>query len=309
VISETFESVGSAHIHDPARNISIWGIGRWAVDEPKGHAIEHWEYDEHQHHHNIHVLERYDLGKIYRITRQQHHHNCTAHNVKPPMPPVWTWIKEANYIGKHHIGDVIYDQWQWKNAGVTLTVSVHEQHPNRPYYFSRHHGRDRFEIHYVTFETRTPNDTWFHVPDACKNATISIADLKAMKPVPQVMIGRLGGVCSAAVEFAVEAAKTAAPYIFGDIGTIGYDNDGLIAASFAKAGVMVPRNIDDLQVGGSACQAGVRPGDVLFVGQPATHVALAVGNNLIAECPLTGENCRIAPLDVSVYNGGCRRYC
>jgi hypothetical protein len=229
------------------------------------------------------------------------------------MPTHWGWVKDASYAGKHTIGDRTYDQWRWRNAGVTLTVSVSETHADRPYYFSRVSSTENFEIHFITFETRKPNASWFDVPDVCKNKTgIDISEFtRVKKDVPQILLGPLNGICPTAIESAIQIAKSDCPYAFGGIGpcATGFDNDGFVAKAFADGGRLIPRDVDEQQAGGDGCVGGVRPGDLLFVGSPAYHVAMALGNGMIAECPWSGERCHITTLDESRFDGGCRRYC
>lgn len=313
IIPETFEAVGSSHHR--SHNDSTWGFGRWAIDQPNGHGIENWEYDEHAHHRfHVHLLERYDLSKAFTITRDHEHKlHCRSHEVKPPMPQHWLWIKDAHYIGKHHIGEHVYDQWSWKNAGISLTVSVHEEHPNRPYWFERRSHSEHFEIHFARFEDKAPNATWFVVPDICKNASDITSVSVPEKLSPLVTVGNMvGDVCRTAVSAAVVIAKNDCPYTYGGNGPCsnGYDNDGMMATAFSRAGVYIPRLVTQQQENGNGCSGGARAGDLLFVNNPATHVAMVIDHDLIAECPLDGTNCRLASMgDISRFDGGCRRYC
>jgi len=312
VIPETFESVGSSHI--VTHNDSIWGMGRWAIDEPNGHGVENWIYSERHHRHHVHHLQRFDLGHVYTVFRDPnppHHHVCRTHDVKPPMPAIWAWVKDANYIGKHKIGDHTYDQWQLAHSGLNLTVSVGENQPNRPYFFSRRSATEHFEIHFISFDLHKPNASWFDVPKECKNATDFLEIPRPAKESPQIVLGPLGGVCNAAVDAVLSLAKPGCPYIYGGNGPCasGFDNDGLVTKAYALAGRVIPRLVAEQQEGGEGCVGGVQPGDLLFEGSPATHVAMALGNGMIAECPLSGDVCRITLQPFGGFNGGCRRYC
>jgi len=225
------------------------------------------------------------------------------------MPTLWTWLKDAKYAGKHKIGDATYDQWALTISGVTLTVSVGETAPNRVFYYQRRSSTDHFEIHFMVWETRKPNATWFDVPHECKNGTT--LEVEESKESPLVMLGAMEGVCEAAANAATSFAKQQCTNVYGGNGPCGgvsgLDADGIIAKSFALAGLFVPRTTRLLQEGGGGCVGGARRGDVLFVGSPATHVAMYLGGGMIAECPTSGENCRLS--QVTGAFDGCRRYC
>lgn len=198
-------------------------------------------------------------------------------------------------------------------------MSVHEHDPNRPYWFERRTHSEHFEIHFLHFEAKTPNATWFEVPKECKNATDIEGNVISVTGVPEklsplVTIGNMkNDVCSIAVKTAVGIAKDDCVYTYGGNGPCnsngGYDNDGIMAASFAHAGVFIPRLVAEQQENGSGCVGGIRPADLLFSGTPATHVAMVIGDNMIAECPVSGARCHITTLDLSRFDGSCRRYC
>jgi cell wall-associated NlpC family hydrolase len=73
-----------------------------------------------------------------------------------------------------------------------------------------------------------------------------------------------------------------------------FDCSGLMQWSFGKAGVRLPRTArQQQQVGKAISKNAVRPGDLVFWGKPAHHVAMVVGPNQILEAPRTGKNLRI----------------
>jgi hypothetical protein len=84
---------------------------------------------------------------------------------------MWSWLHEARYHGKHVIDGITYDEWVHHAGGVTFGVAVSETHANRPVYYYRGTSTHKFEVHFIAFETRQPNNTWFDVPKACANAT------------------------------------------------------------------------------------------------------------------------------------------
>lgn len=85
------------------------------------------------------------------------------------------------------------------------------------------------------------------------------------------------------------------PYVWG--GTTpgkGLDCSGLVQWAYGQAGVKLPRVSQDQAHEGSPVPVNqVQPGDLLFKGDPATHVAIAMGGGKLLEAPRTGLNVRI----------------
>lgn len=83
------------------------------------------------------------------------------------------------------------------------------------------------------------------------------------------------------------------PYLWGGTTSGGFDCSGLLYYSFGKAGVNIPRVAKDQQ---KYCQKitynELKPGDLVFWNNPATHVALYVGEGKIIEAPRTGLKVR-----------------
>lgn len=84
------------------------------------------------------------------------------------------------------------------------------------------------------------------------------------------------------------------PYVWGGTGPNGWDCSGLIQWAYGKAGVKLPRVAADMQKQGKPVPTdAVQPGDLLFNGNPAHHVVMAIGGGKIIEAPHTGANVRI----------------
>lgn len=84
------------------------------------------------------------------------------------------------------------------------------------------------------------------------------------------------------------------PYVWGGTGPNGWDCSGLMQWAFGQAGVKLPRTSQEQQrVGKPVATDAVRPGDLLFNGNPAHHVVMAIGGGKIIEAPRTGLNVRI----------------
>lgn len=84
------------------------------------------------------------------------------------------------------------------------------------------------------------------------------------------------------------------PYVWGGTGPNGWDCSGLTQWAFKQAGVKIPRVASDQQkIGKPVDTDKVQPGDLLFNGNPAHHVVMAIGGGKIIEAPRTGLNVRI----------------
>jgi len=105
----------------------------------------------------------------------------------------------------------------------------------------------------------------------------------APDPLPDVTQGEK------AVAFAF--SKIGCPYVFGGTGPCadGYDCSGLTQASWAAAGVAIPRTSEEQAGLPAVPEADLEPGDILeFIGDG--HVGIYVGNNMLIDAPQTGEN-------------------
>jgi len=89
--------------------------------------------------------------------------------------------------------------------------------------------------------------------------------------------------------------------IFGDYLHEGFDCSGLMLYAFAQAGITVPRTSQPQQLfGRSLPWANARPGDMVFWGRPAHHVALYIGtlNGIpyMVEAPQSGDVVKVSPV-------------
>jgi len=284
-IPETFEGEGYSHV--VTVNETIWGLGRWVVDEPNDRSLEFWEFVHEHFRHSVHVLKRFDLHNEYSVMwtpGPTPHRVCHKRQVTPPMPPNWAWVKDATYRGKHRIDGDTYDVWSYHAGGVELEVAVSEHNANRPHYFTRRSASEQRRYHLVTFSTIKPNATWFNVPDVCKNVT---APEPVAPTIPSCM-------ATAVIAFRMQAAHQ-------------YVN--LIKAAHQSAGVAMPSAaMENMAALGSECVGGPHAGDVFFHGTPAKSAAVYIGSNNFIECPFhEGVACSIVP--PRDFSGGCRRFC
>lgn len=124
-------------------------------------------------------------------------------------------------------------------------------------------------------------------------ADFDVVNGKKVKSNPGQAPGSGGGATAAQViGFAQE--QLGDPYVWGGTGPDGWDCSGLMQWAFGQAGVKLPRVSQDQQnVGEEVPLENVQPGDLLFWGRPAHHVAVALGGGKLLEAPRTGLNVRI----------------
>lgn len=104
--------------------------------------------------------------------------------------------------------------------------------------------------------------------------------------------GTTGASAAQVIKFAQQ--QLGDPYVWGGNGPDGWDCSGLLKWAFGQAGVKIPRVAKDQQrVGKAVSTDKVQPGDLLFNGNPAYHVVMAIGGGKIIEAPKPGQKVRI----------------
>ena len=85
------------------------------------------------------------------------------------------------------------------------------------------------------------------------------------------------------------------PYVWGGSTPNGFDCSGLMQYVFAKHGVYLPRVARQQQtVGVPVSFNNLQPGDLIFIHQPATHVALYIGDGYYLHAPQPGDKVKIS---------------
>jgi cell wall-associated NlpC family hydrolase/SLT domain-containing protein len=107
--------------------------------------------------------------------------------------------------------------------------------------------------------------------------------------------GTQGAGKTAAAVISIAKKYLGTPYKWGGSSPqTGFDCSGLMQFAFKQIGVSLPRTAAQQQkVGKDVPLNQVRAGDLMFVGNPAHHVVMCVGNGKCLEAPHTGAAIRI----------------
>lgn len=108
-----------------------------------------------------------------------------------------------------------------------------------------------------------------------------------------------GSATERAAALAAASGEIGVPYVWGGSSPAsGFDCSGLVQWAYAQAGVTLPRTAAEQQTVGALVPslADAQPGDLVFYGNPAYHVAIYAGNGMVVQAPMTGENVELAPV-------------
>ena len=117
--------------------------------------------------------------------------------------------------------------------------------------------------------------------------------------------GPATGQASVAVRFAY--AQLGKPYVYGAAGPSSYDCSGLTMSAWNAAGVSLPHNAAAQQASiPSVSLSNLEPGDLVFFGSPAYHVAIYIGGGRVIAAPHTGTVVQIQSLSYEPPTGAGR---
>jgi cell wall-associated NlpC family hydrolase len=113
--------------------------------------------------------------------------------------------------------------------------------------------------------------------------------------VGTALAGSVGGSVTGNQVVASAEKYLGVPYVFGGTTSSGIDCSGLVQRAYGDLGITLPRIAADQAKVGTAVPslAQARPGDILAFGNPAYHVAIYLGNNMMIAAPEPGENVKI----------------
>lgn len=87
------------------------------------------------------------------------------------------------------------------------------------------------------------------------------------------------------------------PYLWGGTTPSGFDCSGLTQYIYNKIGTNIPRVAEDQQRSGTPVSLNdLKPGDLIFWGNPAHHVGMYIGDGLYIQAPQTGDFVKISKL-------------
>lgn len=129
--------------------------------------------------------------------------------------------------------------------------------------------------------------------DAPSSPTPSEASPVTSPPPPRPPVPAARPEAQRAVEAAL--SQVGVPYVYGGASpSQGFDCSGLIYWAYAQAGKSLSRPADyqrDDSI--PITYEQLQPGDLIFYGEPVSHDAMYIGNDLIVNAPYTGEFVRV----------------
>jgi cell wall-associated NlpC family hydrolase len=115
---------------------------------------------------------------------------------------------------------------------------------------------------------------------------------------------------SQAAQIAVDTAmaQRGKPYVWAAAGPDSFDCSGLMAYSYAAAGVGLPHSSRmQSQMGTPVSRDQLQPGDLVFFYSPVSHVGMYIGNGQMVHAPTSGDVVKIADIDsMGGYNSARR---
>lgn len=100
------------------------------------------------------------------------------------------------------------------------------------------------------------------------------------------------GVGAAALRAAL--SRQGAPYVWGAEGPEIFDCSGLVLWAYRQAGVILPRSSRQQAMVGTPVRSGLKPGDLIALYQPVSHIGMYVGEGLYVNAPQAGDVVKVA---------------
>jgi cell wall-associated NlpC family hydrolase len=103
---------------------------------------------------------------------------------------------------------------------------------------------------------------------------------------------KISGRAGIAIKYALK--QIGDRYVFGAAGTITWDCSGLTMRAYQAAGVSMPHHsAAQARLGRKVSYSSAKPGDLLFYGQPISHVAIYLGNDKMVHSPRPGSRVKV----------------
>lgn len=100
---------------------------------------------------------------------------------------------------------------------------------------------------------------------------------------------------SIALKFALKQVGDV--YVWAAAGPTRWDCSGLTMRAFQTAGVSLPHSSRvQVKYGKSIAYSNVKPGDLLFFGNPISHVSIYMGGGKMVQAPRPGKRVEVVPL-------------
>ncbi|MCL2680442.1 MAG: NlpC/P60 family protein [Coriobacteriia bacterium] len=97
------------------------------------------------------------------------------------------------------------------------------------------------------------------------------------------------------------------PYQWGGNGPHVFDCSGFTSYVYRQVGINLPRTSrQQIHAGQRVSRADIRPGDLVFFGNPIHHVGIYVGGGQMIHAPHAGDVVRYAPAFNSIFVGATR---
>ena len=103
---------------------------------------------------------------------------------------------------------------------------------------------------------------------------------------------RATGAAATALHFALR--QLGSRYMFGGAGLVYWDCSGLTMRALQQAGISLPHSASaQLSYGRNVPFSQIQPGDLVFFGQPISHVGIYFGGGQMVDAPHSGARVRI----------------
>jgi len=106
--------------------------------------------------------------------------------------------------------------------------------------------------------------------------------------------GKIAATGAEAIALRYALRQLGSRYMFGGAGLVYWDCSGLTMRALQQAGISVPHSASAQTAYGKRIPLNqIRPGDLVFFGQPVSHVGIYFGGGKMVDAPHTGARVRI----------------